>query len=138
GTGKTTTITSAAEIWSNEPVWIIGNSNVTVKNIAEKLLQRNVDFKLIVSAEFYIEWHEHIYESFQGQLIRTGQLPKDRVALSQAIGSSTVILSTLALLSNPNLESKGVFDIVPVRNLVVDEASQIDIFDYMAGPDCFY
>ncbi|KIK52414.1 hypothetical protein GYMLUDRAFT_77826 [Collybiopsis luxurians FD-317 M1] len=129
GTGKTSTIVAAAETWSKkllEPVWIIGNSNVTVKNIAEKLLQRNVDFKLIVSVEFYVEWHEHIYKRIQGKLIRTDQLPKDRFALSQEIGSSTVILSTLALLANPNLERKGVFDIVPVQNLVVDEASQIN------------
>ncbi|KIK52418.1 hypothetical protein GYMLUDRAFT_64252 [Collybiopsis luxurians FD-317 M1] len=136
GTGKTTTISSAAEIWSKvylEPVWIIGHSNVSVKNIAEKLSQRNVDFKLIVSKEFYVEWHEHIYEKIQENLIRTDRLPRDRVGLSRMIGSSTVILSTLALLSNPGLERNGMFDIVPVQNLVVDEASQIDVFEYMAS-----
>ncbi|KAF9074553.1 hypothetical protein BDP27DRAFT_1415971 [Rhodocollybia butyracea] len=55
GTGKTTTISAAAELWSKEyfkPVRIIGHSNVCVKNIAEKLLQREVDFKLLVSKEF--------------------------------------------------------------------------------------
>ncbi|KAF5363110.1 hypothetical protein D9757_012038 [Collybiopsis confluens] len=134
GTGKTTTISSAAEMWLNvyhEPVWIIGHSNVCVKNIAEKLLQRKVDFKLIVSKEFYVEWHEHIYKEIKKHLIRTDRLPKDRVAVSRMIGGSTVILSTLALLSNPALDDNGTFTIVPVENLVVDEASQIDVFDYM-------
>ncbi|KIK52416.1 hypothetical protein GYMLUDRAFT_233465 [Collybiopsis luxurians FD-317 M1] len=140
GTGKTTTISSAAEIWSkkiNKPVWIVGYSNVAVKNIAEKLLERDVDFKLVVSVEFYVEWHEHIYEKIQEKLIRTDRLPKHQLALSRKIGSSTVILSTLTLLSNPALEQNGMFDIVPVRNLVVDEASQIDIFEYMASSGYF-
>ncbi|KAF5370959.1 hypothetical protein D9757_009876 [Collybiopsis confluens] len=138
GTGKTTTISSAAEMWLNvyhEPVWIIGHSNVCVKNIAEKLLQRKVDFKLIVSKEFYVEWHEHIYKEIEKYLIRTDRLPKDRVAVSRMIGGSTVILSTLALLSNPALDDNGTFTIVPVENLVVDEASQIDVFDYMRAKE---
>ncbi|KAF5372451.1 hypothetical protein D9757_009904 [Collybiopsis confluens] len=134
GTGKTTTICSAAKMWLNEyhePVWIIGHSNVCVKNIAEKLLEQNVDFKLIVSRDFYVEWHEHIYKEIEKHLIRTDSLPKDRLAVSRMIGSSTVILSTLGLLSNPTLDNNGTFTIVPVENLVVDEASQIDVFDYM-------
>ncbi|KAE9397707.1 P-loop containing nucleoside triphosphate hydrolase protein [Gymnopus androsaceus JB14] len=134
GTGKTTTISSAAEIWSkvySEPVWIIGHSNVSVKNIAEKLLKRKVDFKLIVSKEFYVEWHEHIYETIQERLMRTDELPADRLAMSRVVGSSRVILSTLGLLSNPALDKNGTFDIIPVERLIVDEASQINVFEYM-------
>ncbi|KAE9391146.1 hypothetical protein BT96DRAFT_832490 [Gymnopus androsaceus JB14] len=134
GTGKTTTISSAAEIWSkmySNPVWIIGHSNVSVKNIAENLLKRDVDFKLFVSKEFYVEWHEHIYEKLQERLMRTDKLPADRPKMSQVIGSSRVILSTLGLLSNPVLAEKGIFDIVPVERLIVDEASQINVFEYM-------
>ncbi|KAE9410148.1 hypothetical protein BT96DRAFT_470130 [Gymnopus androsaceus JB14] len=134
GTGKTTTISSAAEIWSKvyyDPVWIIGHSNVSVKNIAEKLLKRKVDFKLIVSKEFYVEWHEHIYEKIQERLMRTDELPADRLAMSQVVGSSRVILSTLGLLSNPALDKNGTFDIIPVERLIVDEASQINVFEYM-------
>ncbi|KAI9510322.1 hypothetical protein F5148DRAFT_608117 [Russula earlei] len=58
GTGKTTTIAAAAEIWSSNglPCWIIAQSNVGVKNIAESLLKREIDFKLIVSQEFLVEW----------------------------------------------------------------------------------
>ncbi|KAF9066201.1 P-loop containing nucleoside triphosphate hydrolase protein [Rhodocollybia butyracea] len=128
GTGKTTTISSAAEIWSkvySNPVWIIGHSNVSVKNIAEKLVKQKVDFKLIVSKEFYVEWHEHIYHEIEGRLIRTDELPQDSVGLSRVIGSSRVILSTLGLLSNPALDNNGTFKIVPFERVVVDEASQV-------------
>ncbi|KAJ3740673.1 P-loop containing nucleoside triphosphate hydrolase protein [Lentinula detonsa] len=135
GTGKTTTISAAAEIWSKLhalSVWIIGHSNVSVKNIAEKLLKREVDFKLIVSKEFYVEWHEHIYEKIVGRLIRTDELPNNTLGMSRLIGNSKVVLSTLGLLSNPAIESNGLFDIVPFERLVVDEASQINVFEYMS------
>ncbi|KAJ3733117.1 P-loop containing nucleoside triphosphate hydrolase protein [Lentinula guzmanii] len=135
GTGKTTTISAAAEIWSKLhalSVWIIGHSNVSVKNIAEKLLKREVDFKLIVSKEFYVEWHEHIYEKIVGRLIRTDELPDNTLGMSRLIGNSKVILSTLGLLSNPAIERNGLFDIVPFERLVVDEASQINVFEYMS------
>jgi len=58
GTGKTTTIAAAAAIWVSykHPCWIIAQSNVGVKNIAEKLFKEQVNFKLIVSQEFLFEW----------------------------------------------------------------------------------
>ena len=58
GTGKTTTITAAAAVWTSYdlPCWIIAQSNVGVKNIAEKLFKEKVPFKLIVSQEFLVEW----------------------------------------------------------------------------------
>lgn len=60
GTGKTTTIAAAAEIWarpaSASPTWIVAHSNVAVKNIAEKLHANGIDFKIIVSKEFYVGW----------------------------------------------------------------------------------
>jgi len=58
GTGKTTTIAAAARLWelARRPLWIIAHSNVAVKNIAESLFKKGVDFKLLVSKEFYEEW----------------------------------------------------------------------------------
>ena len=35
------------------------------------------------------------------------------------------------MLSNPALDHYGVFRVVPVERLIVDEASQIDAFEYM-------
>jgi len=47
------------------------------------------------------------------------------------LGGSHIILSTIGMLSNPILEDNGAFHCVPVRTLVIDEASQINIFEYM-------
>ena len=58
GTGKTTTIAAASRIWDlcKLPVWIVAHSNVAVKNIAETLFKKEVDYRLLVSKEFYEEW----------------------------------------------------------------------------------
>ena len=58
GTGKTTTIAAAAATWVDRkvPCWMIAQSNVGVKNIAETLFKRGVRFKLLVSKDFIFEW----------------------------------------------------------------------------------
>ena len=40
------------------------------------------------------------------------------------------------MLSNPALYEYGVFDYLPVERLVVDEASQIDTFEFMVSILC--
>lgn len=40
-----------------DTIWIVAQSNVAVKNIAEKLVDCDfLDFKLLVSQEFITEW----------------------------------------------------------------------------------
>ncbi|PBK86089.1 P-loop containing nucleoside triphosphate hydrolase protein [Armillaria gallica] len=128
GTGKTSTISAAAEIWgqSSLPTWIIAHSNVAVKNIAEKLALYDVDFKIIVSKEFYVEWHEHLYTNIEDRLLRGDLLPNNQKALRCIVGPSSIILSTLSMVSNSTLDQNGMFDLVPPTTLVVDEASQIN------------
>ena len=61
GTGKTTVIAAVvhskvAEDPSNT-VWVIAQSNVAVKNVAEKLVDSGfLDFKLLVSRDFHFDW----------------------------------------------------------------------------------
>ncbi|KAF5366439.1 hypothetical protein D9758_009795 [Tetrapyrgos nigripes] len=92
GTGKTTTIVSAAAYWSffGLPVWIIGHSNVSVKNIAEKLWKKKIPFRIIVSKEFYVEWHEHIYEGIASNVIRGDKMPKDPAAMEPLLQGTCV------------------------------------------------
>jgi regulator of nonsense transcripts 1 len=46
---------------SGPVVWIVAQSNVAVKNVAEKLQKVGIhQFKLIVSQEFYFEWQVSI------------------------------------------------------------------------------
>ncbi|KAK0237312.1 P-loop containing nucleoside triphosphate hydrolase protein [Armillaria nabsnona] len=133
GTGKTSTISAAAMTWARtkSPTWIVAHSNVAVKNIAEKLESSNINFKIIVSKEFYVEWHEHLYTKIQDRTFRGDELPNNPKDLRIAIGAPSIILSTLSMLSNPALDQNGMFNLVPPTNLVVDEASQINVFEYM-------
>ncbi|KAG6888035.1 hypothetical protein C0992_009850 [Termitomyces sp. T32_za158] len=135
GTGKTTTIAAAVSVWEEQrhPTWIVAHSNVAVKNMAEKLFEWEVDFRILVSKEFHFEWHEHLYEGIREKVLVSDQFLdiKDRVALSRLLGRSCIILSTLGMLSNPTLHQNGMFEVVPVGRLVVDEASQIKIEDFL-------
>ncbi|THG92920.1 hypothetical protein EW026_g8158 [Hermanssonia centrifuga] len=136
GTGKTTTIAAAVDYWQREPqpVWIIAQSNVGVKNIARSFAKKqSIDFKLIVSKEFYVEWHEDLYDQVKHNLIRSDDLTRigDRIETERMLAGSQVILCTLSMLSNPVLDGTGVYGLVPMERLVVDEASQISVSEYM-------
>jgi len=144
------TISCAAGLWceKSQPVWIVAQKNVGVKNIAETMLKRAVDFKLLVSLEFYDGWwvlhtsvvfkclhyffpvrHEDLYAGFSQHVVTVDRLCKQGAA--KTIGDSCVILCSLSMLSNISLSNSGIFDRAPVTNLVVDEASQIQAFDFM-------
>ena len=62
GTGKTSVIACATQCLIDSPgreqnVWLIAQSNVAVKNIAEKLARNGFyDFKLLISKEFHFDW----------------------------------------------------------------------------------
>ncbi|KAG5734510.1 hypothetical protein E4T56_gene5962 [Termitomyces sp. T112] len=153
GTGKTTTIAAAVSDWEygKLPTWIVAHSNVAVKNMAETLFKKGIDFKILVSKEFHFEWHvteffcfqhpliafharhEHIYEKIDERVLVSDAFlaVKDHVALSRLLGGSCIMLSTLGMLSNPTLDRIGMFSVVPVGRLVVDEASQIKIEDFL-------
>lgn len=65
GTGKTTVIATAVidmvdhAAKSTMGIWLVAQSNVAVKNIAEKLASLDfLDFKLLVSKDFHFDWSE--------------------------------------------------------------------------------
>ncbi|KIJ13465.1 hypothetical protein PAXINDRAFT_27455, partial [Paxillus involutus ATCC 200175] len=115
---------------SNRTIWIAAQSNVAVKNIAEKLIKEGFDkFKLLVSKDFHLDWHEHLYEELQARLIRSDRFKMSVVEAGRLLLDSKVILCTLSMFSNPNIE---VFlRIVPVEMVIFDEASQIESGDYL-------
>jgi hypothetical protein len=79
--------------------------------------------------------HEPLYQSIEENIIRSDELPDDKVGMERMILDSKVILCTLSMMLNPNLQSNGTFDIVPPRCLVIDEASQINAFEFMVKPE---
>ncbi|KAF6742048.1 P-loop containing nucleoside triphosphate hydrolase protein [Ephemerocybe angulata] len=134
GTGKTTVIAASAHSIVRSDlsatVWLVAHSNVAVKNIAEKLVNSNfLDFKIVVSKEFHFDWHEHLYQKVERNLIRTDSLPDDTLAAHRVLLGSRVILSTISNLLNQKMASITL--VAPVQTLIVDEASQIGVGDYL-------
>ena len=58
GSGKTMSISAAVHEWvtSGSSAWLVAQSNVAVKNIAERLSKDGVKYRILVSREFYDEW----------------------------------------------------------------------------------
>lgn len=106
GTGKSTVISAAADAWLSSQatshrgsVYACCQSNVAVKNIAESLVSKKVDFRIVISLNFHFEWHEHLYGKLEGRVIVTDKLD-DRADLGRLLGDAQVILCTLSMLSS--------------------------------------
>ncbi|GBE88386.1 predicted protein [Sparassis crispa] len=135
GTGKTTVIAACA---TNPPtdrcagIWLVAQSNVAVKNIAEKLADVGfLDFKLLVSWDFHFDWHEHLYKQIEHNVIRSDDFADNVVGTSRLLLDSKVILCTLSMFSHPRLMTAGFTRLVPVETVIIDEASQIELGGYM-------
>ncbi|KAK7690912.1 hypothetical protein QCA50_006015 [Cerrena zonata] len=109
-------------------MWLMAQSNVAVKNIAEKLAETGFfDFKLLVSLDFHFDWHEHLYHKIERNVIRSD----DFSTLGRRLGGCKIILCTLAMLCHPNLGTSGVLQLAPIHTVILDEASQIEVGDYL-------
>ncbi|KAF8150796.1 P-loop containing nucleoside triphosphate hydrolase protein [Crassisporium funariophilum] len=132
GTGKTSVIAAYVQFAIRRGqggIWLVAQSNVAVKNIAEKLLAVGfLDWKLLVSKDFHFEWHEHIYHKVENNIIRSDSFFSG--ASKSNLRGCQVILCTISMLSN-KLISKFTMEI-PIRTLIVDEASQIEVGNYVS------
>lgn len=72
--------------------------------------------------------HEHLYVRIQSHII----LSEDFRIKSSLLFGCPVVLCTLSMLSSPILRQLGVFKVVPLKTIVVDEASQIEVGDYIS------
>jgi hypothetical protein len=136
GTGKTTVIAAAVQSIvardADSTLWLVAQSNVAVKNIAEKLASCGFDdYRLLVSQDFHFDWHEHLYERIAPNVLRSDKLPPDLVAMERVLGGVRVVLCTLSMLSNSRVMAAGLARLVPIQTVVVDEASQIEAGDYL-------
>ena len=105
GTGKTTVIAAAVSSFHladhERFVWIAAQSNVAVKNIAEKLCDVGFhDFKILVSKDFHFDW--------------CVRFPSELLSLKTPIGmsiytetSSKRALSALMIFAKTSSEQKG-------------------------------
>jgi len=151
GTGKTTVIAAAVTSFHHanrhHSVWIAAQSNVAVKNIAEKFCDVGFyGFKLLVSKDFHFDWcvrfpcellflktsnrHEHLYKDIlEPHFIRSDAFSEDIVGAARQLLDARVILCTLTMLSNPSIAAYT--HIAPVHTIMFDEASQIEVGDYI-------
>ncbi|KAH9903023.1 P-loop containing nucleoside triphosphate hydrolase protein [Cubamyces lactineus] len=135
GTGKTTVIAafvSSAVAAGVRGIWLVAQSNVAVKNIAEKLA--NVGFfnwRLLVSNDFHLGWHEHLYKDINKNIITSREF-KGKIKGLQDI---PVMLCTLSMLAHPLIYKFTKPN--PVKIMVVDEASQITLGNYVAPFNMF-
>jgi hypothetical protein len=74
--------------------------------------------------------HEHLYEEIESNVILPGNLSRQG-ALEKVLKGSQVILCTLDMLSNPKVQDLGLTQAVPVINVIIDEASQIEVSQYI-------
>jgi regulator of nonsense transcripts 1 len=72
--------------------------------------------------------HEHLYSKIVNNLICSDEFTSR--GLHKTLNGVRVILCTLSMLSNPQLASISHSN--PVTTLIIDEASQIEVGDYMA------
>jgi len=133
GTGKTTVIATYVVLsisCGQGGIWLTAQSNVAVKNIAEKLYDFGfMDWKLLVSQDFRYEWHEHLYSKISNNIIQSDRFG-DYKFIQQQMKGCKVILCTLSMLSNPRITPFTKAN--PLTTLVIDEASQIEVGDYFA------
>ncbi|KAG1821660.1 P-loop containing nucleoside triphosphate hydrolase protein [Suillus subaureus] len=110
GTGKTTVIAASVNSMITtgpieSTIWLVAQSNVAIKNIAEKLDKVGFrDFKLLVSKDFHHDWHEHLYERLEHCFIRSDMFGGGAVTISRLLLDTRVILCTLSMLFNPRIE----------------------------------
>ncbi|KAJ7475941.1 P-loop containing nucleoside triphosphate hydrolase protein, partial [Mycena latifolia] len=134
GTGKTTVIAAAvisilSSVDLERTVWVVAQSNVAVKNIAEKLADVDCDFTLLVSKDFHHDWHEHLYGKIMDNVVRSDDLTDDIIAIEERISGTRVVLCTLSMLSNPRISP--ITRIIPIQTVMVDEASQVEIGNFV-------
>jgi superfamily I DNA and/or RNA helicase len=74
--------------------------------------------------------NEHLYQKIEKNIIVSDKLPKPG-ALKKVLQGSQVILCTLSMISNPRLQDLGLTREVPIIKVIIDEASQIEVGQYV-------
>ncbi|KAJ7170755.1 P-loop containing nucleoside triphosphate hydrolase protein [Mycena crocata] len=133
GTGKTSVIAvyvkvKAAIEQHQSGIWLVAKSNVAVINIGIKLLSAGfTNWRLLASKEFaHMDWHGHLYQGIRPYFISSEEF---RTMSAARIKGCQVILCTVSMLSNRFLSRFT--NQIPVNTIIVDEASQIEIGDYI-------
>jgi superfamily I DNA and/or RNA helicase len=74
--------------------------------------------------------HEHLYGKIKENMITSDNFPKSG-SLNKVLQGAQVILCTLSMISNPKLQLTGLTQVVPILNVIIDEASQVEVGQYV-------
>ena len=74
--------------------------------------------------------HEHLYRKIGENIIVSDKFPKP-TALRKTLQGAQVILCTLSMISSRKLQDGGFTQTIPVTNVIIDEASQIEVGQYV-------
>ena len=74
--------------------------------------------------------HEHLYGRVKENIIVSDRLSRPG-PLQKLLKGAQVILCTLSMVSNPKLQLAGLTQAVPIINVIIDEASQIEVGQYV-------
>ena len=77
-----------------------------------------------------LQRNEHLYGRIKENVIVSDKFFKSAPTRG-ALKGIQVILCTLSMISNPKLQLAGVTEVVPIVNVIIDEASQIEVGQYI-------
>ena len=98
-----------------------------LKRVLLRMVGHFIEVPHLRNAKTVENRHDHIYAEVNDHLILTNKLREG--SAKKLIQGARLVLCTVSMLSNPDLTR--VFRLVPMRMLVVDEASQVGIFNYL-------
>ena len=75
--------------------------------------------------------HEHLYEVIRRNVIESGDFKWSMYDNERLLMGARVILCTISMLSANRIMECGFTKIVPVETVIIDEASQIEVGDYL-------
>jgi hypothetical protein len=82
-------------------------------------------------SKWFFTRHEHLYERLEQNVVISGNFPTNSMDTDRLLGNTKVILCTLSMLTNARVALAGFQRLVPVDTLIIDEASQIELGDYL-------
>jgi len=74
--------------------------------------------------------HEHLYGRIKENIIVSDKFSKPG-PIRKALQGTQVILCTLSMISNPKVQLAGFTQVVPIVHVIIDEASQIEVGQYV-------
>jgi len=75
--------------------------------------------------------HEHLYQAIRDNMMESGDFKHTAQENERLLLGVRVILCTISMLSTERIRFCGFTKIVPVQTIIIDEASQIEVGDYL-------